>query len=126
QGWDYGPRDCWGVLRVGPAGGRPTPSDASRRLARVGGDRAPRPRGRRSSRGSGRGCRLYGLRARPFAGEGRGVGGLGDRTWRPIVLSGVCPALGDTAEVGEERPQGRFRYVTNCTPEADVPGSATS
>src|SRR6266446_4400939 len=118
QAWDQGPRDCWGDLRVGPAGGRSTPSDASRRLARMGRDRAPGPRGRRSSRGSGLGCRVYGVRARPFAGEGRGVGGLGDRTWRPIVLAAVCPAPGDTAEVGEERQQGRFRHVTNYTPEA--------
>src|SRR5437867_3515713 len=38
---------------------------------------APRPRGRRSSRGSGLGCRQYGIRARPFVGGGRSAAGVG-------------------------------------------------
>src|SRR5439155_9674925 len=114
-----GPRTYWGDFRVGSAGGRETAHHASRRLASLGGDRAPGHRGRRSSRRSGLGCREYGLRTRPFACRGRGVVGLGYRTWRPIVRAGVCPALGDTAEVGEERERGRLRHVTNRTPEAD-------
>src|SRR2546427_508652 len=48
----------------------------------------------------GAGCTV--LRARPFVGGGRGVVGLSYRARRPIVRAGVCPMLGDTAEVGEE------------------------
>src|SRR5207247_944423 len=117
QARDQDPRDCWGHLRVGPAGGRSAAHDTSRWLAHLGGDRAPGLRGRRSNGGGGLGRGVYGLRARPFVGGGRGVVGLSYRARRRIVRAGVCPALGDTAEVGEEREQGRRRYVTNRTPE---------
>src|SRR3989441_11073345 len=117
QARDQDPRHCWGHLRVGPAGGRSTSHDASRRLARLGGDRAPGRRRRRSNRGGGLGRGVYGLRARPFVGGGRGVVGLSYRARRPIVRAGVYPGLGDTAEVGEEREQGRRQKVTNRTPQ---------
>src|SRR2546427_7710644 len=116
QARDQGPRDCWGDLRVGPAGGRSTAHDASRWLARLGSDRAAGRRRRCSNRGGGLGRGVYGLRARPFVGDGRGVVGISYRALRPIVRAGVCPVLGDTAEVGEERKWGRRRHMTNRTP----------
>ena len=104
------PRDCRSYLRVGPAGRRSTAGDASRRLARLGGGRAPGPWRRRSSRGSDLGGSVYGLRIRPSFGGCRGLVGLGYRTSPAIFSAGAYAALDRATEVGEEREQERNRH----------------